>query len=111
MARMLVAERRSERQRARVGEVRIEVSVGEARMNYEFWRRPDHPQVAGRDREDEAEREDGPPGSEPLENAGGRRRYDDGPGEGRGETDRGTRGRAGVQGILRLSLCAVHFDQ
>src|ERR1700674_1763333 len=92
---------------ARIGEVR----VGKVRINYEFWRRPDHPQVAGRDRKGEAEREDGPPGSEPLERCSGGRRYDHGPGAGRRETDRGPRGCAGVQGILRLSVCAVHFDQ
>ena len=31
-------------------------SGSEVRTNYEFWRRPDRPQVAGRDRKDEAER-------------------------------------------------------
>jgi methionyl aminopeptidase len=49
------------------------VLAAEVRIIYEFWRRPHHPQVAGRDREDEAEREDGPPA----------RRDHDGPGKGR----------------------------
>src|SRR5580658_5130436 len=80
-------------------------------MNYEFWRRPDHPQVAGRNREDEAERQDGPPGAGPLEDYRGGGYYHDGPGKGRGEDDRGVWSDAGLQGIFRLSVRTVYLDQ
>ena len=52
-----------------------------------------------------------PPGSEPRERLGRAGRDDHGPGESRGEADRGTRCDAGVQGILRLSLRALHFGE
>src|SRR5260370_41589813 len=72
-----------------------------SRINYEFWRRPDHPQVTGRDRKDEAEREDGPPGSEPLERGSGGRRLDHWTWGGRRGTGRGPRRCAGAVGELQ----------
>src|SRR5260370_38469198 len=82
-----------------------------SRINYEFWRRPDHPQVAGRDRKDEAEREDGPPGSEPLERGSGGRGYYHGPGAGSRETECGPWGWARGEGTCRPRLGSGPFVQ
>ena len=46
-----------------------------------------------------------------LRGIGGARRHHHGPGAGGGAKDEGTGREAGLQGVLRLSLRAVHVDQ